>query len=165
MRNPRSETWRAQGRMPQLRVLLLLAWGALNDAAYLAACSLERHSRFHERRCLPCRCCSTDDAAADDANLDATLAWRVERARLEQQRSREVLKRRPRFLPFTGARQWARAMFFTSEADWRDWIDAGEKRNPYIPCEPDKIYADAGWQGWDGECCRIQSRNPSSLEP
>lgn len=31
------------------------------------------------------------------------------------------------------------------QADWEDWIDAGEKRNPYVPSQPDVVYADAGW--------------------
>ena len=58
-------------------------------------------------------------------------------------------KRKPRFLPFIGARQWARAMPFESEEDWNEWIDAGEKRNPYVPSSPDVVYKDKGWCGWD----------------
>ena len=69
------------------------------------------------------QCCAPPDE--DDRG-----EWRVNRARLDAQWSQSVRKRRPRFLPFISARQWARAMYFTDEADWREWIDSGEKRNP-----------------------------------
>ena len=45
------------------------------------------------------------------------------------------------------ARQWSRAMWFTTEEDWMDWISAGEKRNPYIPSRPDEAYRDQ-WISW-----------------
>ena len=40
-------------------------------------------------------------------------------------------------------------MPFETEEDWTEWIDAGEKRNPYVPCKPQEVYADKGWLGWD----------------
>ena len=40
-------------------------------------------------------------------------------------------------------------MHMTDEADWREWISSGEKRNPYIPSSPDVVYADTGWSGWE----------------
>ena len=70
--------------------------------------------RLHQR-CGSASCCDGSDA------------WRIQRARLEEQHAASVRQRRPRFLPFADARQWARAMFFTEEADWRDWIANGEK--------------------------------------
>jgi len=80
---------------------------------------------------------------------DASGQWRVDRARLNAAWSQSVRQRRPRFLPFIAARQWARAMYFTDEADWREWIDSGEKRNPYVPRFPDEVYANSGWSSWD----------------
>ena len=40
-------------------------------------------------------------------------------------------------------------MHLETEEDWRQWIDDGEKRNPYIPNAPDEIYRDNGWAGWE----------------
>lgn len=39
-------------------------------------------------------------------------------------------------------------MPFETEEDWLDWLYNGEKRNPYIPSQPDQVYAEHGWQGW-----------------
>ena len=74
--------------------------------------------------------------------------WRVDRARLNEQWSANIKKRRPRFLPFVEARQWARAMHLETEDDWREWIADGEKRNPYVPSRPDEVYSDSGWLGF-----------------
>jgi len=74
--------------------------------------------------------------------------WRIQQARLDAEWSASVLKRKPRWLPFFQARQWARAMWFTTEKDWRNWISDGEKRNPYLPSNPDIVYADNGWVSW-----------------
>ena len=89
------------------------------------------------------RCCEEQGDAYSEEDR-----WRLARIRLAEQYAASVRRRRPRFLDFISARQWARAMFFTSEEDWREWIDAGEKRNPYIPSNPDEIYADDGWISW-----------------
>ena len=40
-------------------------------------------------------------------------------------------------------------MHLEEEAEWRQWIEDGEKRNPYVPSNPDVIYADSGWAGWE----------------
>ena len=74
--------------------------------------------------------------------------WRVDRARLNEQWSASIMKRRPRFLPFDAARQWARAMHLETEDDWREWIADGEKRNPYVPSQPDEVYSESGWLGF-----------------
>ena len=44
-----------------------------------------------------------EDADGGDAEPQARH-WRLERARLDHQHSREVLRRKPRHLPYTGAR-------------------------------------------------------------
>jgi hypothetical protein len=59
-----------------------------------------------------------------------------------------VRKRKPRLLPWISARMWARSMHMETEEDWKEWIDAGEKKTPLIPSKPDEVYADLGWEGW-----------------
>ena len=120
--------------------------GALIQCARPPLVSTARAATPFHRVVLP-RMCTPDDrdaAAADDED-----SWLIDRARLSEQWSKSIRTRKPRFLPFRDARQWARAMFMTEEADWRQWIDDGEKRNPYIPSFPDEVYADEGWEGWD----------------
>ena len=76
-------------------------------------------------------------------------AWRIDQQRLQEAWSAQVRKRKPRFLSFQHARQWARAMYFTTEKDWRRWINNGEKRNPYVPSNPEVVYAEKGWTTWE----------------
>ena len=123
-----------------MRSALALLLASAAPSAALLSCSRAGLQRQH-RRSAP--------AIALCAATDGDGSWRIDRARLNDQFSREVMSRRSKFLPFPSARQWARAMHFTEEADWRQWIDDGEKRNPYIPSMPDEVYADAGWAGWD----------------
>lgn len=92
-------------------------------------------------RCRDVLCSADDEMSAED-NL------RLARARLTEEWRAGVLRRKPRFLPFMGARQWARAMPFETEDDWREWIRAGEKRNAYVPSNPDEVYEGKGWAGW-----------------
>ena len=109
-----------------------------------------------QQRCaprLPSRCAACSRAPplllqALDPDADDVDTWRVDRARLNEQWSANIKKRRPRFLPFLEARQWARAMHMETEDDWREWIADGEKRNPYVPSRPDEVYSDSGWLGF-----------------
>ena len=89
----------------------------------------------------------TDDAAIDDDPYKDPGAWRIAKQRLETKWTADIMKRNPRWLSFKHARQWSRAMWFTTEEDWMDWISAGEKRNPYIPSRPDEAYRDQ-WISW-----------------
>ena len=61
-------------------------------------------------------------------------------------------RRKPRFFSYVHARQWARAMWLQTEQDWRQWIYDGEKRNPYIPSNPDEYYPEfelrGGWNAF-----------------
>tara|TARA_B110001452_G_scaffold58769_1_gene45604 strand:+ start:308 stop:838 length:531 start_codon:yes stop_codon:yes gene_type:complete len=118
-------------------VALLTAVAAMRPVSRL------RPPHDDAQRCSRICCCSSDAVGgADDGS------WRIGRARLEEQWSATIRKRKRRFLPFASARQWARAMHFTEEEDWRQWINDGEKRNPYIPSYPDEVYAQEGWSGW-----------------
>ena len=72
---------------------------------------------------------------------------RVAKARLQHAHDRAVLKRKPRYLPFKESRRWARAMWMQNEIDWEDWLNDG-RRNPYVPSQPDVVYADSGFSTW-----------------
>ena len=72
---------------------------------------------------------------------------RVAKARLQHAHDRAVLKRKPRYLPFQECRRWARAMWMQNEIDWEDWLNDG-RRNPYVPSQPDVVYADSGFSTW-----------------
>lgn len=97
-------------------------------------------------RRLACRRGLVHACAADDVSQSDLV--RLARARLNRMWTEDMLKRKPRFLPFIGARQWARAMPLETEEDWMEWISNGEKRNAYVPSRPDEVYADSGWKGW-----------------
>jgi hypothetical protein len=79
------------------------------------------------------------------------LLWRVERLRLEEQNTKRFLKAGPRFLPYDECRKWVQAWNrWDCEEDWKNWIAMGEKRNPYIPSEPDLYYGRLGeWISWE----------------
>lgn len=85
----------------------------------------------------------------DESFSEDPGAWRVAKAQLVENWSKEVRRRKPRFFGFKHARQWARAMHFETERDWRRWVENGEKRNPYVPSFPDEVYAGRGWVSWD----------------
>ena len=75
-------------------------------------------------------------------------AWRISRARLDEQYCAEIRRRKPRYLPFARARVWARAQWQSTEEEWKEWIANGEKKNAYVPSEPDVVYED-DWTRWD----------------
>ena len=100
-------------------------------------------------------------------------AWRISRARLDAKWSADIRKRRPRFLPFVRARQWARAQWMTSEDEWTEWVMSGEKRMALVPSEPDSVYAESGWSSWDDflngpvdpDMPPPKARNPAAPQP
>mmetsp|Transcript_53449 Transcript_53449/g.98861 ORF Transcript_53449/g.98861 Transcript_53449/m.98861 type:complete len:190 (-) Transcript_53449:123-692(-) len=94
--------------------------------------------------------CKRADLPDEPELLDEKDYIALFRANLEEQHTREVLRRKPRFLPFKDCVRWVQAMgLWNTEAEWREWIANGEKRNAYIPSQPDKYYGDLGqWRGW-----------------
>lgn len=69
------------------------------------------------------------------------LSWRVEKLRLEEANKKRFLKSRPVFLPYDECRKWVAAWGrWSSEEEWNNWIDMGEKRNSYVPSRPDEYY-------------------------
>mmetsp|Transcript_29734 Transcript_29734/g.79908 ORF Transcript_29734/g.79908 Transcript_29734/m.79908 type:complete len:161 (+) Transcript_29734:78-560(+) len=88
-------------------------------------------------------------AAMKSSGSNEMDTWRIQAARLEEAHRKDLLQRPRRFLPFTEARKWARAMWFTSREDWMGMINRGEKRNPYLPRRPDEYYEGKGWISWD----------------
>lgn len=125
---------------------------------------------MHARLALFAALCSR--AAALKAGGDGG-AWRISRARLDAKWSADIRKRRPRFLPFVRARQWARAQWMTSEDEWTEWVMSGEKRMALVPSEPDSVYASSGWSSWDDflngpvdpDMPPPKARNPAAPQP
>jgi len=92
-----------------------------------------------------------DDWDTGGAQLE-DLNWRVEKLRLEEQNTRRFLKSKPRFLPYEDCRQWVQAWGrrWRNQDDWENWIAMGEKRNAYIPSQPDEYYGRLGkWISWE----------------
>lgn len=92
-----------------------------------------------------------DEELGDKAIIMEDLSWRVEKLRLEEQNTKRFLKAKPRFLPYEECRKWVQAwgQRWQTEEDWRNWIAQGEKRNSYIPSQPDDYYSSLGqWKGW-----------------
>jgi hypothetical protein len=87
---------------------------------------------------------------AGETQGTADLSWRVAKVRLEEQNIARFLKARPRFLPYEDCRKWVQAWSrWETKEDWRHWISLGEKRNSYIPSNPDEYYEQTGdWRGW-----------------
>jgi len=132
------------------RMLALLAvpsWTAGWQQRY-APRSPSRCAAFSRAPPLLLQVLDPDDNDEETSPEKMDAIWRVDRARLNEQWSASIMKRRPRFLPFDAARQWARAMHLETEDDWREWIADGEKRNPYVPSKPDEVYSDSGWLGF-----------------
>ena len=74
----------------------------------------------------------------------------VFREKLEAQFMRSRIKSKPRFLPFETAVQWARRSgYWSSREEWFEWLEMGERKNPYIPSNPEEYYGRRGeWKGW-----------------
>ncbi len=52
-----------------------------------------------------------------------------------------------RYLSFQEAREFAQSMNFRKSKEWKEYTKAG--KNPQnIPCHPDIIYKEQGWDGW-----------------
>jgi hypothetical protein len=80
------------------------------------------------------------------------LNWRVEKMRLEERNRRRFLKAGPAFLPYDECRKWVQSWGkrWTNKKDWEDWIAMGEKRNSYIPSQPEMYYSKLGkWISWE----------------
>jgi len=80
------------------------------------------------------------------------LMWRVEKLRLEENNKKRFLQSKPRFLPYQECRKWVQAwgLRWETAEDWEDWISMGEKKNPYIPSQPDEYYGRLGqWVSWE----------------
>ena len=54
----------------------------------------------------------------------------------------------PGSLPFGQARLYTNRLRLKNKTEWRRWAETN-KRPPFIPDHPDKIYIDKGWISWD----------------
>jgi hypothetical protein len=91
------------------------------------------------------------EGAGDGGEVIPDLEWRLVKAKLEEAHKRSFLKSKPRYLPYEECRKWVVAWDrWSCEAEWKEWIDMGEKRNSYIPARPDEYYGATGqWISWD----------------
>jgi hypothetical protein len=55
--------------------------------------------------------------------------------------------RRGNCRPFDKARSFVRGLRLKSASDWRAYCGSGKKPND-IPSNPQRVYADAGWNDW-----------------
>lgn len=111
---------------------------------FIAASASAFHILVLKRRSqvAPLHSSETDADIGDDN-------WRIQRARLEEAHSRQIRRRKRLFLPYVDSCLWARRQGFKSKEEWDDWINMGEKRNPYITRNPEKYYSEQGtWRGW-----------------
>ena len=59
----------------------------------------------------------------------------------------DELAQASRFAAFGQALAFARALRLTGVEEWQAWCAEG-RRPPNVPTRPDRVYMDAGWQGW-----------------
>ncbi len=56
------------------------------------------------------------------------------------------------YLPFLEAREFAKALNFTTRKEWRQYVKGDLTDKPQkpasIPAHPDGVYKLRGWQGW-----------------
>jgi hypothetical protein len=102
---------------------------------------------------------------ASDGKLSESDLVRLERARLIHEDAKSLGSRKPRFLPWIRAREWARSTHMETESEWKEWIDDGEKKVPLIPSNPDEVYADSGWEGWQDFLNNPVDSDTSSVVP
>ena len=75
--------------------------------------------------------------------------WLIERARLEQRRSDEILRRKPRYASFATTCAMVQALGLSTEEEWLEFQSLGEYRSPYIPTNPKEYYEERNaWLGW-----------------
>ena len=86
-----------------------------------------------------------------DGETSSAGYWRVERARLTEQRAKEVRRRKRVYGSFALSSSIVQRLGCATEADYRAWYEIGEGHSPYVP-KPDlveKYYTERGeWLGW-----------------
>ena len=92
------------------------------------------------------------DSRLQNLTIIEELDYRVQKLRLEEQNIASFKKAKPRFLPYKECKNWVQAWGrrWESKEEWESWIADGEKRNAYIPSDPEVYYTKTGsWEGWD----------------
>ena len=129
-----------QGKVGDVAHLVLVH----THAHLFAGSSGDNHSEMEE----------TDDGAeSNTGDRDYEfLQFRINRMRLDSAYMHRLLTARPRKLPYEECAKWVQAWGgrWGSEEEWNAWINMGEKRNAYIPAQPDVYYGRIGkWVSWD----------------
>lgn len=75
--------------------------------------------------------------------------WRVERARLVEKERQRIVRRKPRFGSFAQSSAYAQTLGLRTRDEWFEWLEMGEKSNPYCPSDPEGYYRKRReWLGW-----------------
>lgn len=75
----------------------------------------------------------------------------VNRNILERQWMADVKKRKPRFYTYNLCKKTVQSEnMWKTKQEWKDWISQGEKRNRWIPSDPEAVYRELGtWISWN----------------
>ena len=75
--------------------------------------------------------------------------WRIERARLIQQHSGSVRRRKRRYASFAQTSFMVQNLGLKSKEEWLEFMEYGEFRSPYVPSDPEAYYGPRReWLGW-----------------
>ena len=150
---------------PTMNFVLLLAacqpTAALTGRPTPTSCSTEQFSRA----LVACRSAAprmdtasgAESRAHDDSSEDevprslggSDSDWRVERARLDHQRSKQLRARPPRYPPFAISSNIVQTLGLSTRDEWLEHLELGEGRSPYVPTDPETYYTQRGeWLGW-----------------
>ena len=87
-----------------------------------------------------------DEISNGDENpgLD-DLSWRVNRQRLEEANTKRFLKAKPVKLPYKMSQRWIQMNWNPkTKEEFRDLVDNGNLRTPYISKDPERYYGERG---------------------
>ena len=93
----------------------------------------------------------------ENSGLD-DLSWRVSRQRLEEANTKRFLKAKPVKLSYKTSQRWVQMNWNPkTKEEFRDLVDNGNLRTPYISKDPERYYGERGeWISWDhyllGDC-------------
>jgi len=110
-----------------------------------------------------------DDVPTEESKhiLD-DFSWRAEKIRLEEENTKQFLKRRPRKLPYEDARRWVQANLGPdTKEEFMDLVENGNLRTPYIPKSPEEYYTKTNeWISWQHFLTGIfDNQRPSGIRP
>mmetsp|Transcript_8077 Transcript_8077/g.10581 ORF Transcript_8077/g.10581 Transcript_8077/m.10581 type:complete len:177 (-) Transcript_8077:1330-1860(-) len=109
-----------------------------------------------------------DDAPTESKEFFDDFTWRAEKIRLEEENTKQFLKRRPIKLPYEDARRWVQANLGPdTKEEFMDLVANGNLRTPYIPKSPEDYYTKTKeWISWHHFLTGIfDNQTPSGVRP